>query len=142
MAALAKAHGFGTVFDKLAKPQSVDGIGNGSSGCSSTVTVPIATADHRRTDYTATVIDNSPVPSLLGLDSMTRQRVLLDLINDKYVMIGPGGFELKLSPGSTVLNLQRAETGHLMLPASEWSQVNASLPAGPAMLQTTGENVH
>ena len=118
--ALGKANGHGSLFEVLPKRLNIDGVGKEASKCTRTGIVPLVLSDGRLASYRAPMIDESPVPALLGLTSMTDHRVILDLINNKYIMIGPGGYELKLSPGSNVLDMERAPTGHLMLPASEW----------------------
>ena len=74
-------------------------------------------------EYHASVIPGSECPGLLGLNPMRKQRVLLDLFNERYISVGPGGYELKLSPGSISLPTEFAPTGHLMLPISNWQQV-------------------
>ena len=63
-----------------------------------------------------------PIPALLGLTTMISQKALLDLQNGKMILLGEGGYELKLSPGSVVLDLERASTGHLILPTSDWEK--------------------
>ena len=126
MAELAKKHNHGASFEKLDSPLAIDGVGKESSGCTQRGTVPIVLSDGIPAVYKAPMIDNSSVPALLGLNTMTKHRVLLDLAHNQYIMVGQGGFELKLSPGSKVLDLVRAPTGHLMLPASEWSKYNGT----------------
>lgn len=123
MAKIAEQNGHGTSFTPLKSVMNVDGVGQGTSECKQSAVVPVVTADGKLSTYTAPIITNSEIPSLLGLNTMTRQRVILDLIHDKYIMVGPGGIEMKLSPGSTVLDLKRAPTGHLMLPCSHWDKV-------------------
>jgi len=124
MQALAQQAGQGTDFQDMRSILNVDGVGAGSSSCSKVVTVPIVLSDGRLASYKAPMIDGSEVPPLLGLESMKQHRVLLDLVHNKFIMVGQGGFDLKLSPGSTVLQMQKAKTGHLMLPASEWSRID------------------
>ena len=123
MAELARQHGHGTSYTPLKSIMNVDGVGKGSTECKQSAVVPVVTADGKLSTYTAPMITDSEVPALLGLNTMTRQRVVLDLVHDKYIMIGAGGFEMKLSPGSTVLDLKRAPTGHLMLPCSHWDKM-------------------
>ena len=126
MAALAKKNGHGTSYTPLRNRMSIEGVGGGGpSVCTQTGTVSIVLANGQLSSYTAPIIPESEVPSLVGLTTMTRQRVVLDLVHDKWITLGPGGMEMKLSPGSKVLPLHRAPTGHIMLPCSEWEKVNA-----------------
>lgn len=134
MSKLAKENGQGTNYTPLKHVLSIDGVGSGKpSTCKQTGTVPIALAGGQLATYKAPIIPESEVPSLLGLSTMTEMRVVLDLVHDKWIALGPGGMEMKLSPGSKVLDLKRTPTGHLMLPCSEWSKVDArsqiALPA-------------
>ena len=57
---------------------------------------------------------------------MTEHRFVLDLVHDVAMLLGPGGMELKLSPGSRVLPIQRSPTGHLLISASEWNKSKPS----------------
>ena len=126
MAALAKKNGHGASYTPLRNRMSIEGVGGGGpSVCTQTGTVSIVLSNGQLSSYTAPIIPESQVPSLLGLTTMTRQRVILDLVHDKWITLGPGGMEMKLSPGSKVLALKRAPTGHIMLPCSEWEKVNA-----------------
>lgn len=125
MEALAKARGHGTEFKQLAKATSVDGVGASASTCVQSAIVPIALPNGQVASYQAALIENSEVPALLGLSSLTEKRVLLDTIHDQLIMVGPGGFEIKLSPGSQVMQCKRSATGHLMLPCSQWDQVKS-----------------
>ena len=125
MAALANARGHGTEYKKLAKVASIDGVGSSASTCSETASVPIALPNGQLASYNAALIEGSEVPALLGLTSMTEKRILVDLIHDQMILVGKGGFEMKLSPGSEVLQCQRSPTGHLMLPCSHWDKLKS-----------------
>ena len=103
---------------------SVEGVGQSGSECKFEGTVHLALGDGRPGTYRAPLIENSDVPALLGLAPLTDLRALIDLTHDKLIMLGPGGYEAKLSPGTRVLQLQRSITGHLMLPCSEFSKLN------------------
>ena len=67
---------------------------------------------------------------------MTEHSVLVDLVHDQLIMLGAGGMQLTLSPGSRVLPLQRTPTGHLMIEASAWPNKDnpqSQAQAGPAL---------
>ena len=42
----------------------------------------------------------------------------------KFYMVGPGGYELKLSPGSEVFETEDSKAGHMMLPCSQFKDAN------------------
>jgi hypothetical protein len=54
----------------------------------------------------------------------------LDCFNNKFIMVGPGGYELKLSPGSETYELEESPAGHLMLPCSKYSAAGSPHDAG------------
>ena len=140
MAALAKTNGQGATYTPLKHTLSIDGVGSGKpSTCTQTGIVHIALAGGQLASYTAPIIPQSQVPSLLGLTTMTELRVVLDLVHDKWIALGPGGMEMKLSPGSKVLDLKRSPTGHLMLPCSEWERVDAKSQIALTAVARKGE---
>ena len=47
-------------------------------------------------------------------------RTLLDTFTGVMYLVGPGGYELRLSPGSEKYDLHESSMGHLMLPCSEF----------------------
>jgi hypothetical protein len=82
--------------------------------------------------FSAPVVEQSTgkqLPALLGIRSMKAQRVLLDCIHNKYIIVGQGGFQLQLSPGSKVLTMVESRSGHLLLPCTSWQTEQASRTA-------------
>jgi hypothetical protein len=106
---------------------SIDGVGSQPSTCSTTAVVPIALPEGTLATFSTSLIDQSDVPALWGLNSMTEKAALVDTLHNQVILVGRGGFEMKLSPGSTVLQCQRSPTGHMMLPCSSWEAVNKHL---------------
>ena len=49
---------------------------------------------------------------------MKAKRTLIDTFTGRVYLVGPGGYELKLSPGSVKHDLVESSAGHLMLPCS------------------------
>ena len=49
---------------------------------------------------------------------MKEKRTLIDTFTGRIYLVGPGGYELKLSPGSVQHDLVESSAGHLMLPCS------------------------
>ena len=60
------------------------------------------------------------MPALLGLRALHRMHALLDVRGMRLYRVGPGGYSLKLPPGSATSELVRGTAGHLMLPCSEF----------------------
>ena len=69
--------------------------------------------------FKATGLPDSRTPALLGRISLANYRSLIDTFTGKVFFVGPGGYELKLSPGSEQYGLHDSEMGHLMLPCSK-----------------------
>ena len=55
---------------------------------------------------------------------MKAKRVLLDTFTGKFFMVGPGGYELKLSPGSEAYDTEDSQAGHMMLPCSQFREAS------------------
>ena len=49
-------------------------------------------------------------------------RALIDVRSKKMYLVGPGGYQIRLSPGSSEHQLVRADSGHLLLPCSRFEQ--------------------
>ena len=98
----AKSHGHGSQFSALDRNFEIEGVGKGANVCEQRALLPIALEDGSTGTFTSPMIRNSEVPGLLGLNPVIKARVLLDLVNLKFITVGEGGFDLKLSAGSTV----------------------------------------
>jgi len=86
----------------------------------------IALTDGTVATFQAPVVGGSALPALLGRRSMKAMRVLLDLIHDRSIVVGPGGFELTLSPGSVSYQLHESRSGHLLLPCTAWEAMRGA----------------
>jgi len=51
---------------------------------------------------------------------MKEKRAPIDTFTGRIYLVGPGGYELKLSPGSVKHDLVESSAGHLMLPCSQF----------------------
>jgi hypothetical protein len=118
---IAAIHGQGTLIVDT-NPQNVEGVGTGASKITQRATVPVCLASGSVGDFQTQVVQDSELPALLGLEGLERNRALIDVTNQRMIYVGPGGYELKLSPGSVVMQLEKVASGHLLLPASEWSK--------------------
>ena len=99
-------------------PMTCSGIGKGSQQAHWDVTHSISVGDGRWGTYTAPELPDSRVPALWGQRSMKAKRTLIDTFTGRVYLVGPGGYELKLSPGSVKHDLVESSAGHLMLPCS------------------------
>jgi len=124
-ATLAEKCGQGTTWTDTPKCK-VEGVGSGSSEITRKARVPICLSSGVQAVYEASVVDGSELPALLGLQSLESRHAIIDTGHQRLVFPGPGGFELRLSPGSISLTLERANSGHLLLPSSEWSKLKGT----------------
>jgi hypothetical protein len=119
-AQLAMAHGLNPSQAKRPRPLSVMGVGNGNQTCTHNCTLPITLSRQDGSQYggtyTTPVVSNSDLPGLLGLNTMRRNRCILDMVNLKLHMCGPADIRLNLPPGTESFQLEIAPSGHLVLP--------------------------
>ena len=101
---------------------TVGGGGKEAPTCRHKATLPVALDRGERGCYEAPEIPDSEVPALLGMRSPDAMGAVIDCRNGRLYRVGPGGYQIKLSPGSRVNHLERASTGHLLLPCSEFMQ--------------------
>ena len=62
---------------------------------------------------------------------MKKLGTIIDVRNRKLFLCGPGGYEIKLSPGSEAYDLEESEMGHLMLPCSQFQAGKQSMNTEP-----------
>lgn len=98
----------------------VDGVGKRTNECKNHGEIPVCLADKSLGTFQGPIIENSAVPALWGLQSLSRQRVLIDCYNKRVYLVGPEGYNLSCSPGTKSYELESARSGHLLLPITEW----------------------
>ncbi len=129
-------------------PLEVGGVGSGTQTCHNEITMQTAV---RATDgamtsgtYTAPVIPNSQCPALLGLRSLASNNAVLDMVDNRLILL-PTGAQLEIPTGAEIFNLERSQTGHLLLPVTEYdrlkrAQVNRQLPHRHMFANPTSES--
>ena len=119
--AAASAAGQGTSVQAI-PGKSVEGVGSGTSTIDKVADTPICLQGGQIGSFKANIITDSELPALLGLESLSLNNALIDVVNQKLIFVGPGGYKLQLPPGSTSYNLEKAPSGHLLLPCSRWEE--------------------
>jgi hypothetical protein len=117
---------------RMDKPLNVAGVGHGTNKAEWEVKMPIALGDTDGTvlmhNYTAPTVTGagSELPALLGLQSMSKQNGVLEMAagNEYLTLPGPGGYTVTWSPGTARYKLERAPSGHLILPCDEYKKVD------------------
>ena len=117
-------------YDHRAKPMICSGIGYGTQEAACDVTHTICLGSGRLDRYVAPELPEAITPAILGQRSMKALRTLIDTFTGQMYLVGPGGYEIRLSPGSEVHALEESPAGHLMLPCSHF---------GPQQVQHTSE---
>ena len=104
---------------RLPKQMSVEGVGKQAQVAQNEEEVAIGFRDDNGKlhlgKFSAPVIEGSALPPLWGRQSLAVQKAVLDLGNNRLVLPGPGGIDMRLSPGSMSLPLTLSESGHLLL---------------------------
>ena len=110
----------------LDRPMEVNGVGRGSQRATHEAVVPIH-IDGEIGEYRAPILtgDGSHVPGLWGLRSQRQKRALIDTGGNCVLIPGPGGFTVKLSPGSKIIKCENAVSGHMMIPVSDFLKQNS-----------------
>ena len=101
------------------------GVGTGSQTADWNVRHRISLGDGRVDYYEAPELPDSKTPALLGQLSLGKLRAVTDSFTKRLYLVGPGGYEIRLSPGSQMFQLEESPMGHLMLPCSKFGQRNA-----------------
>ena len=109
-------------------PLRVSGVGTGTQQCKHDHLLPVALVNRNTGQvnsgiFEAPAVVNSELPGLLGLNTMRKLRVLLDLGNLRMHICGPGDVEIEkaLPPGTDSYDLTIAPSGHLLLPCSQFA---------------------
>ena len=92
------------------------------------IAVPRSDNTHTLETFTAPIVPDSPVPGLLGLESMTTKRTIIDAAKNQLITLGPGDYSIQLPPGSEVYQCKRSPSGHLVLPVSSFNRVTPRKP--------------
>ena len=129
---------------KLERPLKVAGVGNGTNTAEWEVRLPIATDSQgegtKLSEFRASSVGGTgkDLPALLGLKSMSKQCGVLEMSEgSEYLTFpGPGGYQVEWSPGTRRYKLERATSGHLMLPCDSFNQV-ANNQGGLEEIKTT-----
>ena len=119
--AIAQGFGLDVTYREMGTTLKVEGVGNGTNEARMIADVPIAMLDEIG-EFQTPVVENSGLPGLWGIESQHRKRVIVDTGGEACIFPGPQGFKIILSPGSKVARMERAISGHMMLPCSDFQK--------------------
>ena len=115
--------------EEMPNPLTVSGVGSGSQRCQYKMVCPIAVphegSEARLHHFDTPIVEGSGsnLPGLLGLRSLEEQRAVLDMGNRKLYLPGPGEIEVVLPPGSISIPLEKAPSGHLVMPVDAFEKL-------------------
>ena len=133
---------------KLAKPLRVQGVGSGTPETTWQCELPIAIPDGsgRAFDhiYTAPTLQGAgeDLPALLGMKTITEHEGVLECGRGKERLTfpGPGGYTINWALGALHMPLERAPSGHVVIPCDDFASVASSstgLPSRTLQLHAT-----
>ena len=122
--AVATVFGLSSTMSIMKRALGVEGVGKHAQTCTKQGTLPVGLEDGSQGEFIAPIIDGSEIPGILGLRRMEQQKAIIDTHGQKYIVPGPGGVEMKLSPGSKMYSLKKAMSGHLMLPITSYDRIS------------------
>ena len=123
----ASKNGHRPTYEKRPRPLQVSGVGHGSQACNYDCHLPVSVrhvgGQRSLGELTIPAVQNSEMPGLLGGQALRNNRCLWDFTTDKLYFLGPGDYNLEraLPPGTDVFQLERAPSGHSVLPCCEFS---------------------
>jgi hypothetical protein len=117
----------------------VEGVGKHAQTCTHQGKVTVVTKNGTHGSYEAPIIEQSDVPALLGLRSMSEKRTLIDVYNKIMYFIGPGGYQIHCSPGTAQHDLETSPSGHLIMETTCWSKYEQSYKQTKAVSFNTRE---
>ena len=105
----------------------VVGVGHGVQECTHEVHLPAATTDHMNVGhldhFNAPVLndtDASDMPAILGLTTLEKLGAIIDCGNKNIYFPGPAGCTVQMCPGTRMHHMEKAVSGHLMLPINHF----------------------
>ncbi len=118
-------HGHGTKVQQMERPKRLSGVGDAAKPCTTEACVPGVLRNGEKITYNAPVLpgDPSPIPPLYGLRAMAEENVFIGARPGTLSMV-PSGKEGQIvwPKGTQHHKLQKAPSGHWMLPVGSWSK--------------------
>ena len=111
----------------------VSGVGSDAAVCDYTAELPIAVqfddSEPTLESFVTNIADGcgEDLPAILGSRSMQEKDAVLLLRKGKEILAlpGPGGYKIEWSPGTKLLPMQAAPSGHLVIPCRHKEEVHA-----------------
>jgi hypothetical protein len=129
---VSKKYGHKPTYIQRKRRLHVNGVGTDSAYCDHEVVAPIAVKyedrDATKEIYRANIAEGcgENLPAIYGLDSMQDKDSVIILRRGKEMIVfpGPGGYKIEWSPGSRLLPMKPAPSGHLVIPCDKYDTLN------------------
>jgi len=109
---------------EMDKAIGVEGVGASGQIAKEETNMPCVAKDDwghtHQINYQAPVVPDSDIPALWGQRSLEKNRTVLDMVNRKLYLCGPGRILFTPPPGTLTFNLEMSRSGHLLLPISHF----------------------
>ena len=130
LAQKAIVSGYHPTQETIVPPLLVKGVGNGHQECKWKGKFPIALRhnndqEHHVHTFEAPICEGTgeDLPGLLGGRTMETEKMILDFGTKLCHIPGPGEVIITLPPGSITIPMERAPSGHFVLPVDGFDQV-------------------
>ena len=148
--AAAQKAGYEVNYEKRPHWLNVNGVGKGSAPCDRQGTFPIAVQykdqPTQLDSYKGNIADGSGanLPAIMGFKSMQDKDAVLLLRDGSEVMAfpGPGGYKIEWSPGTKLLPMVPAPSGHLVIPCDNFETLPSSADGQDQMTFHTVSYTH
>ena len=118
----------------LERPLKIRGVGHGTQDAKWMAKLPIAVPDPSQDNFAVNHTLEAPVvegpggeglPAPLELKSISARSGVIETVtgSQKLSFPGPGGYEIKWSPGTQHFELKSAPSGHMVIPLGDFSKV-------------------
>ena len=133
MATAAINSGHEPAQSRLDRPLKIQGVGSGVQSCNWQVTLPIAVMDPGTGKsgvhyFEAPTVNGTgaDLPPLLGLRSMSAKNAVLEMTpgKERLTFPGPGGYTINWESGAMHCKLEKAPSGHLIMPCGEFASLD------------------
>ena len=109
-------------------------MGNGTQKAFWEATLPLAlpiaseSGGSSIQSMTVPMVDQSDLPCLWGLTSLTNNRAIVDLTTNRLHLCGPGDAQITLPPGTTTVQMEREpSSGHLIVPCDLYEEASRNV---------------
>ena len=123
----------------------MEGVGEKGSVAQREAIVPGTVVDEfsvaHTCEYKAPVVEDSPIPALLGNRSLHNLRAILDMVNDRLYLCGEGDVQFTPPPGSHVFKLRPSRSGHLLLPFTQYARATSKSNVARLMFPWTTDEL-